>query len=338
MSCPRDEMRSQATMKMFKKSSITGILAICLAAGLSQRQQRLDTSKVPPQQRLHRFGQHRRRQPLQLPSSVQVRVIGLLQPTVGVFHDGDAHFYGSLGNDRNLKSPIVGITPTADGKGYWLIAKDGEVFPFGDAVISSSMAHRLNAPVVGIAVGRHDRELRGPQGPPGAAGTNGAVGKPGPQGLRGLIGPTGTTGPKGETPGHRALLDRVGEVAARCNRSGRRYGPTRCHRFGWGKGSSLATRPAWASWPEGSDWPGRGSGSDSPTGATGPTGAMGPTGATGPTGAAGEVTDAYSADNSARCLPRRRRLFPTIKPPLWGQASASQTRTPSCSDSLAGTR
>ncbi|WP_369085152.1 hypothetical protein, partial [Ferrimicrobium acidiphilum] len=59
----------------------------------------------------------------------------------GVFDFGDAHFYGStytygltgLTGSHPLNAPIVGGVATPDGKGYWLIAKDGGVFDFGDA-------------------------------------------------------------------------------------------------------------------------------------------------------------------------------------------------------------
>jgi hypothetical protein len=44
------------------------------------------------------------------------------------------------------------MAPTADGNGYWLVASDGGVFAFGDAVFQGSMgAVHLNKPVVGIA-------------------------------------------------------------------------------------------------------------------------------------------------------------------------------------------
>ena len=32
-----------------------------------------------------------------------------------------------------LNSPIIGMESTPDGHGYWLIAADGGLFPFGDA-------------------------------------------------------------------------------------------------------------------------------------------------------------------------------------------------------------
>jgi hypothetical protein len=61
----------------------------------------------------------------------------------GVFSFGDAQFYGSIPqlglapvespNPHRLIAPVVGIVPTADGRGYYLIAADGGVFAFGDA-------------------------------------------------------------------------------------------------------------------------------------------------------------------------------------------------------------
>ena len=32
---------------------------------------------------------------------------------------------------RHLNAPVVGIAPTPDGQGYWLVASDGGVFAFG---------------------------------------------------------------------------------------------------------------------------------------------------------------------------------------------------------------
>jgi hypothetical protein len=43
----------------------------------------------------------------------------------------------------------------ADGGGYWLVARDGGVFAFGDAPFLGSMGGRaLNQPIVGMAGGR----------------------------------------------------------------------------------------------------------------------------------------------------------------------------------------
>jgi hypothetical protein len=44
------------------------------------------------------------------------------------------------------------MAPTADGKGYWLVASDGGIFSFGDAVFYGSTGGlSLNKPVVGMA-------------------------------------------------------------------------------------------------------------------------------------------------------------------------------------------
>jgi hypothetical protein len=51
-----------------------------------------------------------------------------------------------------LASPVVGLAATPRGEGYWLVASDGGVFAFGDAVFHGSVAElALAAPVVGIA-------------------------------------------------------------------------------------------------------------------------------------------------------------------------------------------
>ena len=69
----------------------------------------------------------------------------------GVFTEGQAPFYGSLGA-LHLTGPIVGMAATPDGKGYWLVAMDGGIFAFGDAGFYGSMGGSpLNQPVVGMA-------------------------------------------------------------------------------------------------------------------------------------------------------------------------------------------
>src|SRR5206468_486379 len=69
----------------------------------------------------------------------------------GVFAFGDAGFYGSTGAIA-LTKPIVAMTPTPSGKGYWLVASDGGVFAFGDAgYFGSTGGRRLGRPVVGMA-------------------------------------------------------------------------------------------------------------------------------------------------------------------------------------------
>jgi hypothetical protein len=79
----------------------------------------------------------------------------------GIFSFGSAQFYGSTGALK-LQRPVVGITPTADDGGYWLVASDGGIFSFGDAGFygsipaiglgpeGSSTPKRLNAPIVGM--------------------------------------------------------------------------------------------------------------------------------------------------------------------------------------------
>ncbi len=69
----------------------------------------------------------------------------------GVFSEGDAGFYGSLGS-LHLQGPIVAMAAAPDGKGYWLAAMDGGVFAFGDAPFYGSMGGTpLNKPIVGMA-------------------------------------------------------------------------------------------------------------------------------------------------------------------------------------------
>jgi hypothetical protein len=64
---------------------------------------------------------------------------------------GDAQNFGGL--TSVLNNPIVGIAATPDGGGYYLVASDGGVFTFGDALFQGSTgALRLNKPVVGMAV------------------------------------------------------------------------------------------------------------------------------------------------------------------------------------------
>jgi hypothetical protein len=52
-----------------------------------------------------------------------------------------APFYGSLpALGITPDAPIVGISATPDGQGYWLVGADGGVFAFGDAVFHGSAA------------------------------------------------------------------------------------------------------------------------------------------------------------------------------------------------------
>jgi hypothetical protein len=53
---------------------------------------------------------------------------------------------------KRLNAPIVGMASTPSGRGYWLVAADGGVFAYGNAVFyGSAGAIHLNEPVVGMA-------------------------------------------------------------------------------------------------------------------------------------------------------------------------------------------
>ncbi|GEM_PF-5763586 len=85
----------------------------------------------------------------------------------GVFAFGDAAFHGSIQGIVNelvapgfpanqwLACPIVGLVPTPDGRGYWLVACDGGVFSFGAAPYRGSVPDAipgapLNRPINGM--------------------------------------------------------------------------------------------------------------------------------------------------------------------------------------------
>ncbi len=67
----------------------------------------------------------------------------------GIFTFGDGAFFGSIpglgiapagtpGAARKLNAPIVGMVPSADGGGYFMVGADGGVFAFGDAAFEGS--------------------------------------------------------------------------------------------------------------------------------------------------------------------------------------------------------
>ena len=66
----------------------------------------------------------------------------------GVFSYGDTQFYGSVpglglhpagsGLPDSLNAPIVGMVPSHDDQGYFMVASDGGVFAFGDAFFAGS--------------------------------------------------------------------------------------------------------------------------------------------------------------------------------------------------------
>ena len=45
-----------------------------------------------------------------------------------------------------LQRPVVGITPTVDDGGYWLVASDGGIFAFGDAGFYNSIPESVSPP------------------------------------------------------------------------------------------------------------------------------------------------------------------------------------------------
>ncbi len=52
---------------------------------------------------------------------------------------------------KPLNKPIVGMTATPTGKGYWEVASDGGLFAFGSAQFYGSMGGKpLNQPIVGM--------------------------------------------------------------------------------------------------------------------------------------------------------------------------------------------
>jgi hypothetical protein len=57
-----------------------------------------------------------------------------------------------LGSATNPRAPIVGMAATPDGKGYWLVGRDGGIFTFGDAGFHGSTGNlTLNQPIMGMA-------------------------------------------------------------------------------------------------------------------------------------------------------------------------------------------
>ena len=66
----------------------------------------------------------------------------------GIFAFGNAGYYGSIpgaglspagsGLPHSLNAPIVGMVPSSDGGGYFMVASDGGVFAFGDARFEGS--------------------------------------------------------------------------------------------------------------------------------------------------------------------------------------------------------
>jgi len=69
----------------------------------------------------------------------------------GVYGFGDAPNLGGIGG-MTFNAPSVGLAPTSDGKGYWVVTADGQVIPFGDArSFGDATSLLLTAPIVGMA-------------------------------------------------------------------------------------------------------------------------------------------------------------------------------------------
>ena len=67
-----------------------------------------------------------------------------------MFAYGDAAFAGAASTVA-LRSPVVDIAATADGKGYWEVTADGGVYAYGDAVFQGpSTPISPGVPVVGV--------------------------------------------------------------------------------------------------------------------------------------------------------------------------------------------
>ncbi len=63
-----------------------------------------------------------------------------------------ANNIGDMAGHR-INQPMVGMSPTADAGGYWLVSADGGIFAFGDAhFYGSTGSLRLNKPIVGMSV------------------------------------------------------------------------------------------------------------------------------------------------------------------------------------------
>jgi hypothetical protein len=68
------------------------------------------------------------------------------------FSGPNAGHFGDMAG-KPLNKPIVGMSPTGTGLGYWLVASDGGIFTFGDATFLGSTGDiKLNKPIVGMAV------------------------------------------------------------------------------------------------------------------------------------------------------------------------------------------
>ncbi len=71
--------------------------------------------------------------------------------SAGTVHAFGLSTYGDL-TGKHLAAPLVGLTPTPNRRGYWLLGRDGGVFSYGGAPFYGSTGNlRLNKPVVSMA-------------------------------------------------------------------------------------------------------------------------------------------------------------------------------------------
>jgi len=95
----------------------------------------------------------------QPPSQLNGPIVGLATTPDGggywlAARDGGVFAFGDarfLGSVASSPVGIVGIAATPDGGGYWLVDFAGTVHPFGDAVSYGSITFPTNGPIVGIA-------------------------------------------------------------------------------------------------------------------------------------------------------------------------------------------
>jgi hypothetical protein len=72
-----------------------------------------------------------------------------------LFTDGHGHTDAS---SYHLNQPLVGMATTPTGNGYWLLARDGGIFSYGDAAFyGSTGALHLVSPVIGFSPTRDGR-------------------------------------------------------------------------------------------------------------------------------------------------------------------------------------
>ncbi len=66
----------------------------------------------------------------------------------GIFSFGSAGFHGSAAGVAT--SPIVGMSSSISGGGYWMVTENGTVYAYGDAALHGSVSNP-SSPIVGIA-------------------------------------------------------------------------------------------------------------------------------------------------------------------------------------------